>query len=246
MDMDCSTVAHRRFNLFFRGLALLCFCCAISTGHSEAPLPYARLVDHTIELEPSKATFAIPQNWFDLYHNEHWNNLHLTRKELERVKEADNAQWDAEYAKIVNAVLPFENCAVHAGGDGWGSESVTYGDVQMRVYVGKWSILEMKRLVKEKGFPVATAIAMKMPEEITKITPPLRAEREVLKEEVIGEWQRLRIALPLRYDDYGGVGTVDFYVRIFRDETVVLVFMFASGAGQAVFIPPIVSSFKHP
>ena len=76
-------------------------------------------------------------------------DLHLTRKELEQRKGcADNVQWDAEYAKIVNAVCYHcfrrTHCAVHAVRRHWDAKKhAAFGDIQMRVYIGNWSILDI-------------------------------------------------------------------------------------------------------
>jgi hypothetical protein len=227
--------------------ALAWLCLAVSFASPATDLPYARLTGETIELMPWGMSFIIPQNWLDLYYKEHFNNLHLTREQLEKVRNADNAEWDGDYARIVNSVLPFENCAVHAGGDGWGKDGCSHSDVQMRVYVGNWSTPDVKKLIDENGFSIARMIADENRQKMkiaVKGGVPLEPTREVLKPEVVSEWHKFGIALPLWYDDYGGEGNVDFYIRLFGHDTVVLVFMYASGAGQAKFIEPIVASFK--
>jgi hypothetical protein len=37
-----------------------------------------------------------------------------------------HGEWDSEYASFVNASLPFEDCAAHVGGEGWGWQGVFF------------------------------------------------------------------------------------------------------------------------
>jgi hypothetical protein len=236
--------------------AALSFCGAILFARSPGDLPHAILAGERIELVPAKMSFVIPHNWLALYQNENFNNLQLTRSQLERSRQPTAPGWDAQYAKIVNAVLPFENCAVHAGGDGWAENSRVHTDVQMRVYVGQWSVDNVTLWVRKRGLPIARAVATdawqsKVSRSGTSkvrqgdlVTPLESSEKESLIEESMGEWHRSRLSFPLWNIDYGGIGIVDFYTRGFGQETVVLVFMHVLGANQEVFIAPIVASFK--
>ncbi len=231
------------------GIALLLLCCVVSVAQSTRKVPHARLSNYTIELEPFNATFTIPQNWVELYHEEGFNNLYLTRDQLDKVREAGETEWDADYARIVDAVLAFEHCAVHAGGDGWGKDSRLYNDLQMRVYVGTWAVATIEKLIKEQAVPVAKEIAKQSREKQKLATEgglPMELSEEVFEQKLVGKWRKSKIALPLWYHDYGGTGNIEFYVRSFTGETVTLVFMYASGASQAKSIPEIVASFKHP
>ena len=83
----------------------------------------ATIQNRTIQLKPSGAEFEIPEAWL-AWHAQFKNNLHLTRAELEKVKNAEG-DWDKEYAEVLNAVIPFARCAVHVGGEGWGGHRVS-------------------------------------------------------------------------------------------------------------------------
>ena len=83
-----------------------------------------------IRLNPSGATFKIPESWLK-WHAGFKNNLHLTRAELDKVKTAEG-NWDKEYAHIANELLPFSQCVAHVGGEGWGRDAVSYADLQLR------------------------------------------------------------------------------------------------------------------
>lgn len=227
-------------------LGLWSFCCAVSVAHAEPKRIYAKLLDHTVELQPSKAAFAIPQRWIDLYHNEHLTNLHLDREQLEKVRYAGNAEWDSVYAKIVDAVVPFDNCAFHGGSDGWGNKSSLYTDLQMRVYVGEWPVADIYRTVEVKAVAVAKAICKDSTSQPPVASGPEELLKDSLRRDRIGDWDRLRVALPLFYYDYGGIANVDFYVRSFGHDTVVFVFMYSSGAFETTEIQTIVNSFRHP
>lgn len=86
---------------------------------------YATRQDRTIYLHPSDVSFQIPQDW--LYWNtEFHNNFHLTHRELEKVR-FGAGEWDSEYGDVVNSALPFEFCAAHVGGEGWGREACPSG-----------------------------------------------------------------------------------------------------------------------
>jgi hypothetical protein len=90
---------------------------------------HATLDGRTVALHPSGTTFEIPASFLK-WHKQFKNNLHLSRAELQKV-ERGAGDWDTEYAKVINAVLPFDKCAVHIGGEGWGRDAVSFADLQM-------------------------------------------------------------------------------------------------------------------
>lgn len=228
----------------FRIIAFSFWICC--TAFSQQ-YPFARLSDHTVELEPSKMSLLIPNDWLDRYSVERINNIHFTRDQLASVKEAPGTQWDGDYARIVNSVLPFENCALHTGGEEWGLEGISHADVQLRVYIGKWSLKSVKLRIKRDGFRMAQTIAKETDEKIDllPVRPSIPAKARI-ESNTVNTWHQFRIALPLWYNDYGGEGNVEFHVKSFGKDSVVLVFMYASGASKAKFINPIISSFTHP
>lgn len=94
--------------------------------------PSASRQSAVITLHPSGAAFHIPDDWVE-WHSEFDNNLHLTIPELEAVARGAG-EWDTEYASLCNAIFPFDCCAAHVGGEGWGSQGGSFGDLQVRVY----------------------------------------------------------------------------------------------------------------
>ena len=203
-----------------------------------AETPHAIRSERTIRLEPTGLTFVLPANWIEWYQEEP-DNVHLTRSELEKCKDG-GAGWDADYAEVVNAVLPFTGCVVHAGGEGWGRDSRSVGDLQMRVYLGNWSPKTLDQTVAEEGTAQARQISLRRAADTS--------EEINFTQNVVGEWHHNAIRFPVRYSDgidevYGG-SNVEFYLRSFGDTTVVVVFMYADVAPQKKFIQEILSSFR--
>jgi hypothetical protein len=173
------------------------------------------------------------------YREEH-NNLHLGGNDLRKVNNAGTA-WDADYARVVNAALPFECCAVHAGGEGWGAESRSIADLQMRVYIADWSLKTVHTLIRRKALSKAKQIAYHQMGTAAKVR---------FRNDSMGKWYRTAIRFSVRHqdavDEMRGGANIEFYVRSVGVETVVLVFMYADPCSQKDFIEAISSSFSHP
>lgn len=194
-----------------------CYRAANPTAEAQR---YATREGQKIILHPSGVSFRIPQQWLEWYGRFH-NNLHLTRDQLERVHNGDG-EWDTEYGNIVNAALPFTDCAAHVGGEGWGSEGSSFGDVQLRAYVTNLSEREILGKIHGEAFDAARRAARPFS------TPPALAELVPdtnVTDGKEGQWQKYVIQYPLWYGDYGGVARVRFYVASIGKEILVLVFM---------------------
>jgi hypothetical protein len=161
----------------------------------------------TIYLHPSNVSFQIPEDWLT-WDSQFHNNIHLTPEELQKVHLGEG-QWDYEYGEVVNSVLPFEHCAAHVGGEGWGNEGVSFGDLQMRVYVTN---LSSKEVLKRISGP-ALATAKRLSRQV---------QSSVGSE---GPWQKATIQYSLFYEDYGGIASVEFYLRPISHYQLVFVFM---------------------
>jgi hypothetical protein len=194
-----------------------------------ADRPSAERRGSTLTLQPSGASLQIPIDWVEWY-SEFGNNFHLSQEELDAVARGAG-EWDTEYASVCNAALPFDRCAAHAGGEGWGAESVSYGDLQMRVY----QLHEPIDLAERNILVRATSDARRL----TLRTPEVLRTRE-------GNWQRIVISFPRFYVDYGGIANVDFRSRQFGAETFVFVFMYSDYREQNTTIEAILDSFSHP
>lgn len=180
---------------------------------------YATRENPTIHLHPSDVSFRVPQEWLD-WNAEFHNNFHLTHQELQKVR-FGAGEWDYEYGEVVNSALPFEYCAAHVGGEGWGREGVSFGDLQMRAYVTDLPSEEIFRRIS--GPALATA------KRVTSgdFYGPGKVQTEVSK---IGPWQRAVIRYSLFYGDYGGIANIEFYVRPVSKYQLVMVFMGAKEA----------------
>jgi hypothetical protein len=172
-------------------------------------LPCSTLEGRSVHLVPSGLRFDVPRAWLDWQVNSH-NNFHLTRWQLYKVK-SGFGEWDSEYAQVTNAVLPFEMCAVHAGGEGWGFGGVSFDDLQLRVYVGNWVLADLKHRIATDGLNQANRVA----------------KHARSSSAIHDSWQLDAISCEVFYGDYGGTAHVDFYSRVHEGKTVVFVFMYA-------------------
>ena len=192
---------------------------------------YATRTDRTIQLHPSEITFEVPQDWIDWDRQFH-NNFHLSHRELRHVRTA-SGEWDTEYARVVNAGLPFEHCAAHVGGEGWGSEGASFGDLQVRAYVTDLSVRAVLKRIHGPAFEEAKKIA----------GGEGGLAGAYISMTTEAEWQHAFISYPLWYGDYGGNAVIDFYARDVGPYRLVLVFMGWGPEGEkssilhSVFIP---------
>jgi hypothetical protein len=185
--------------------------------HIHADLGYAAqpaqaravLRGRTIELKGTGGSFQIPQAWLD-WQAKYRENIHLSPAELASVRVADS-EWDTEYAEILNALLPFSSCVAHAGGEGWGKNAVSYGDVQMRGYIVEMSPKQVMKRMAKVG-----------PSQAFRYSKKVSLTRSRFK-----KWQRVTLSYDLWYSDYGGTANVDVFSRVFGNQTVVLAFMYA-------------------
>jgi hypothetical protein len=175
---------------------------------------YATRDNATIYLQPTDVNFEIPRAWLE-WNAEFHNNLHLTHRELQSVR-FGAGEWDHEYGEVVNAALPFEYCAAHLGGEGWGREGVSFADLQMRAYVADLASDEI--LSRISGPASATAKEL----STGYFNGPGEVKTEV---SAAGPWQRSVIRYSVFYGDYGGVANVEFYLRPVSKYQLVLVFM---------------------
>jgi hypothetical protein len=168
---------------------------------------YATRQDRTIYLYPSDVSFQIPQDWV-YWNTESHNNLHLSHRELLKVR-FGAGEWDSEYGDVVNRALPFEYCAAHVGGEGWGREGVSFADLQLRAYVTDLSSEEILRRISGPAFATAKKLS-------TQVQTDVGEE---------GPWRRAVIRYSLFYGDYGGIANVEFYLRPVSKYQLVMVFM---------------------
>ena len=195
------------------------------------PADRATRFGQTITLHPSEATFTVPAEWISWYKKFH-NNFHLTAKQLDSVRVAIG-EWDTEYAAVVNSVLPFQDCVAHVGGEGWGKDGSSFGDVQLRVYVTPLSEEQVKVSVSAQGLSAAQKFSSQ-----TSLLPTVDVD----------SWHRSSLKYELHYYDYGGTARVDFFTTTYAGQTFVLVFMYSdtNRFGAVDEVDRILRSFRFP
>ncbi len=229
---------------------------------TEKPVrPYrATRKNDLVEIAPLGLSFPIPQPWLG-WNNAFHNNLHFTEKQLAAIKTGEMADWDPEYAIVVNAVLPFERCALHAGSEGWGQEGVSYADLQMRVYVLDEVPEKVEAKVASAGAQAVRTLftprrvmqrnrgggVARRPPELPENPdqPPKSMEVPVERSDQDG-WRRVAFSYDLFYGDYGATAAVDFRLRRMGDRTVAVVFMHTTFNDYAPTIKAILGSFVAP
>jgi hypothetical protein len=194
---------------------------ATSTTQRDTSAAFSTRDFTTITLHPSGFTFKVPVDWVDWY-AKHGNNLHLSRDQLARVEKPDQDEWDREFARICSASLPFDRCAAHVGGEGWGDDARSFGDLQVRVY----------DLLDPPGDLVYGIV--KAVKAVAEVDEPRGEFRE--------PWRRLLITYHRLHFDYEATAFVDFRLRKLRDRTIVFVFMYVANSGAK--IPSILQSAR--
>lgn len=190
---------------------------AISSHAAEKEVPqvFSDRQETTITIHPGGAMFMIPDAWLTSFQSYH-NNLNLTREELAKVKDG-MGEWDTQYGGIANAILPFDRCAFHGGGEGWGSNGATFGDLQMRVYVGDWSLPAISDRVSSAGL------------SLVKRLPNLaRRSEPAYQKRTAGPWQVDSLTFSMVFIDYGATAMMDYYSQKRQDSTLTLVFMYTN------------------
>jgi hypothetical protein len=165
-------------------------------------------------------SFQIAQDWMD-WNAEFHNNLHLTPQELQTVR-VGAGEWDSEYGEVVNSALPFEECAAHVGGEGWGRQGVSFGDLQVRAYVTNLGSQEIFQRISGSAWTTA--------KKVSSGVWPGQLQSDGLED---GPWRTAVIRYSVFYGDYGGVANVEFYVRPVSKYQLVLVFMSAGSSEVA-------------
>jgi hypothetical protein len=188
----------------------------------------ASLQGETITLRPSGAIFKIPADWIEWQKKYGNANLHLERKEIDAIAEGEG-EWDTEFAKVCNAVLPIDHCSAHVGEEGWGRAGVAYSDLQVRVYELDDSLDAIDRRIKEKGRAAIKAFSEKEP---------------VLLENKNADWRQTILSFDRFYEDYGATAHIDFRVQQFDKGTIAFVFMYTSFQSQNAEIESILNSFE--
>jgi hypothetical protein len=174
-----------------------------------------------VRMQPSGAAFELPEG--------RWDGWYLDRAELDKAKRG-KGEWYAEYARVANAALRFDNCSVQAGTYLWNAP--TFFGVTVRGYSLDSAAAETENRIASKALSAAQHFPRK-----TVRNASLTQSREK-------QWDRLLIAYDVWYGDYGGKANVDFYVTEVEGKTIVLVFMYADVNNNASVVRQILNSFS--
>lgn len=183
--------------------------------------------DTTIEVVGQGWRFRVPAQWVRwLDENETRPNMHLTPVELDSVKDAEG-EWDREFALVVNAMLPFDQCVAHVGSEGWGLRGISYADLQVRVYV----LTATPEAIEERARVQGAAA-------ITSLTGSLA----VPQQELSGSWRRMILRYFLMYSDYGATSIVDLRLKQAGDRVIAFAFMYTDHSKPDAEIEAILDS----
>jgi hypothetical protein len=172
-----------------------------------------------VRMQPYGALFRFPLEWV--------GNTQVTRTELRTVEKGDG-EWDRQYATIVNAALPFEDCSVQAKG----TESASR--IQMRAYIMHRNIIDVEKRIRERGISAAKRLPTVPTDRFSAGKGlPSRVENVAARQDKVGEWDRILITSDLWFLDYGGTASVEFYVANHENWTAVLVFMYSQPTSAA-------------
>lgn len=145
----------------------------------------------------------LPADWMS-WNAEFGNNLHLSREELELVREGAG-EWDTEYAEVLALLFDFDDCAAHVGSSGWGAEGSSYTDLQVRVYL----VPDTPEALVERVMTQAWG----------EIVPEVAIDDTQV-------WTQVLLGYDRSYGDYGGRANIDLRLHRFGETTAVLAGMY--------------------
>lgn len=176
--------------------------CGMTASHaSDARQRFSTIEGKTIRLHPSEASFEIPKDW----------GARTQGMELQEVRKS-REEWKAEYTRVLNAALPFSECAVQA--DQWDWKAFTFAGVRVRGYILDQTIKAVDERISTKGFAAAKRL---LGPTIGNVS---------LAEGELERWHRISISYDAWYYDYGGRANIDFYATEKNGMTIVLVFSY--------------------
>lgn len=206
--------------------ALVVGACGIPGPRTADRRPSSRLLDDEVVVAPTGERFRLPPRWVE-WHSRYGNNLHLSRAQLDSVRDA-TGEWDREYAEVVNAVLPFDRCAAHVGGEGWGRRGVSFADLQARLYVGRFDPDSLRAAVLKRGRAAAERFFRPVEGDTGRV----------------GEWSRTTLRWDAMYYDYGATAHVEFLAQTRGERTAVWVLMYSYLSPRSEERAALLDSFR--
>lgn len=225
-----SRVQQRRSILILLVLASLSLRTSLYAVQG-TDLPYSTIEQRMILMHPSGASLQIPPEVFDGTQTKQFTT-YLSRVELERVRNPQGDEWDRSYSAVLNAALPFESCSVHVGTEPFGPGRA-FSDLQMRAYFVDGSSKPVLAKIASSGLAQTFGNFRNI-----KATAP----------QAVKTWTLVSITATLQFADYGAPAKIDFYVKEFDQQTVIMVFMSSPNPRWPweMSITDIVDSFTWP
>ncbi len=183
--------------------------------------PYSTIDKNKITIKPFNGGFEIPEDWLE-YRGE--KNIFLNCGELDKVVNEYKIDFDKEDAEVMDAVIPFENCAAHFGDKGWGNSN--WNDIQGRVYVTNLTLDEVSERIEKAGLNKASSVF----------------EKASVKSSEYSDWQHKSLDVLDAPTHFMLYKEICFYYRAFDDKTVVFTFLHADKYENEINL--ILSSFK--
>lgn len=125
--------------------------------------PYSVIDKNKITIKPFDDSFEIPEKWLE-YTRE--KNIFLDCNELNNVKTEYGGGFDYEDNQVINASIPFKDCAAHFGDKGW--DNHLWNDLQGRVYMTDLTVSEISERIEKQGLNKAKNVFEKASVESKK------------------------------------------------------------------------------
>lgn len=103
----------------------------------------------TVTILPSGVSFEVPESWTKQIYKK---SLFLSWDELNEVNKPAIPDFELETSAILDAVIPFDDCATHVGEKGWNIGVVSE---QLRVYISNESAETILDRIETKGLRIA-------------------------------------------------------------------------------------------
>lgn len=183
--------------------------------------PYSTIEGNKITIKPYDASFEIPKEWLE-YTRE--KNIFLNCGELEKIKPEYGINFDEEDGQVMDAVIPFRDCAAHFGDKGWNNSN--WNDIQGRVYVTDLTLDEIAEKIDKNGLGKASSVFEDAKVETSKY----------------GDWEHKKLKVLDAPTHFMLYKEICFYYRPFGNKTVVFTFLHADRYEKEIDL--ILNSFK--
>lgn len=177
--------------------------------------PFSVRDANLIVIQPFQSTFRIPDEWTKPKDKP---NLFLSNTELLGLNEIRDygIKFDDENGAVIDAALPFQDCAVHVGDKSW--NNANWNDLQVRFYVVSSTPEELTQKVERDGLAKARDVF----------------EEAKFSTSVYKEWTKHTLSVLDAPDHFLLNKKIDFYFRQYEYRAAVFVFLHAGGFDSTV------------